>query len=106
MVMESLIWSFMVYKILCGLFWLCMVFYGHTQLCTIFVLVIFKLQRGALAPKPVCLSLCPSVLHKLQKKYKPLQNLTNPYKPLKYDKISGFQPKNSFMKPAKEAWAV
>ena len=49
MVMESLIWSFMVCMILyanvfpCkglnGLVWLCMVLYGLTQLCTIFVLV-------------------------------------------------------------------
>ena len=59
MVMESLIWSFIVCMILCGLVWLskvyyanvfpckvsnglvclCMVLYGLTQLCTIFVLV-------------------------------------------------------------------
>ena len=59
LVMESLIWSFMVCTILCGLVWvsivyyanvftckvsngfvwLCMVLYGLTQLCTIFVLV-------------------------------------------------------------------
>ena len=59
MVMESLIWSFMVCMIVCGLIWLsivyyanvfpckvsnglvwlCMVLYGLTQLCTIFVLV-------------------------------------------------------------------
>ena len=61
--MESLIWSFMVCKILCGLVWLSivyyvnvfpckisnglvwlyMVLYGRTQLCTIFVLVFWKL---------------------------------------------------------------
>ena len=59
MVMESLIWNFMVRMILCGLVWfsivyyayvfpckvsnglvwLCMVLYDLTQLCTIFVLV-------------------------------------------------------------------
>ena len=59
MVMESLMWSFMVCLILCGLVWLSevyyanvfpckvsngfvwlfMVLYGLTQLCTIFVLV-------------------------------------------------------------------
>ena len=63
MVMESLILSFMVCMILCGLVWLsvvyyanvfpckvsnglvwlCMVLYGLTQLCTIFVLVTMDL---------------------------------------------------------------
>ena len=60
MVMENLIWAFMVCMILCalvwfsivyyanifpckvlnGLFWLYMVLYGLTQLCIIFVLVL------------------------------------------------------------------
>ena len=65
MVMESLIWSFMVCMILCGLVWLsivyyanvfpckvsnglvwlCTVLYGLTQLCTIFVLVKWNMIR-------------------------------------------------------------
>ena len=62
MVMENIIWSFMVCMIVCGLIWLsivyyanvfpckvsnglvwlCMVLYGLTQLCTIFVLVFLR----------------------------------------------------------------